>query len=153
MTAQLNAHHFPWPLLGLSCLTRAQAEPHGSGLSRAAGKLQDHPLKKWKPPYTFLGACDLAVLASYPRSPQEPVSRTFYQGVCPWRRVFYVPFWVEGKSIGQQEASVWLLILPCVAIVLNGWSVRSLGPYYSMFLPNECVKKIKWKHFPQNNVE
>lgn len=39
------------------------------------------------------------------------------------------------------ELAPYLPCDSCVAIVFNGWSLRSLGPFHSIFLPNEMCKE------------
>lgn len=139
MTAQLNAHRFP---LCLSCLARAQAEPPDSGLSGASSKLQDHPLKEWKPPppYTFPGTCDLGVLASYLWSLQKHWSILNRQpGSLPTKKNVLHTF-LDGRKTNRSAGGICLAPY-FVAIVFNGWLVSSLEPFYSIFLPNECIKK------------
>lgn len=139
MTAQLNAHCFT---LCLSCLARAQAEPPDSRLSGASSKLQDHPLKEWKPPppYTFLGTCDLGVLASYLWSLQKHWSILNRQpGSLPTKKNVLHTF-LDGRKTNRSAGGICLAPY-FVAIVFNGWLVSSLEPFYSIFLPNECIKK------------
>lgn len=65
-------------------------------------------------------------------------------GSLPTKKNIYTTFWVEGKQTGQPETSElapYLPCEPCVAIAFNGWSLRSSGPFHSIFLPNEMCKE------------